>query len=572
MKKLSICFAVLSLVFSLLWAQDAPPENPDTEQLDVSFEELAEEKKDIVPAVKNTEQDSTVLGVEDTESASGGEEEPDASAQETESAIDEDESVLEIPAKKRPREQDKDKIDKLDEQFPDTRKENADTLKYGMEEDIISLLDSLIQNEDVRFTDEAYDLFQKTKNPSVREKILEYFTKLEDPCLEDYAVELLEDPFDEKRSTVEAVFKYVQAVKTKEAVPAVLSIIENEDENYFASALTTIGEIGGAKEAVYLTDYLEREDLSVAQRQQLVRVLGKLKAVETYSALAEMAQDEDENTFVRMYAAEAIGAMEKDEAVPVLVRLYEDSDPKIRSYAIRGLAYFPKNDDAKNAVLEAIRDTHVSVRLEAIEAARKNGFKEAVPYLVYRLEKDKEDAVKRKCYPAIAELDTKEGNEYLVGVITDKKAADNPKSRAASALLEANHAGTDEIIALARETLKDDRRKALRYSLGKDFAKYARPEFSGICVDYLSSKDTAAQGTGLDIYAKGRYEEATSVVRSIILDAAKTPSKRNANAEKAKRILGSSDQAVKEAEKLADEAENSKESAKKSIAPSEDAK
>ena len=43
------------------------------------------------------------------------------------------------------------------------------------------------------------------------------------------------------------------------------------------------------------------------------------------------------------------------------------------------------------------------------------------------------------------------------------------------------------------------------------------------------------------------------VVRQIILDAAKNPLKKNANAEKAKKILGSSDSTVKEAEKISEE-------------------
>ena len=314
----------------------------------------------------------------------------------------------------------KEKISRLDEQFPDTRKENADTLKYGMEDDIIGLLNDFVKNEDVRFTDEVYDLFYVTKNVAVREKILEYFTKLEDPCLEDFALEILEDPYDEKKSTVDIIFKYVQAVKTKAAVKPVLNLLESEDENYFLNALTTIGEIGGPKEAVFLTEYLEREDLSLAQKQQLVKVLGKIKAVETYDVLSEMAQDEDENTFVRMYAAESIGAMEKPEAVEILIKLYEDTDPKIRCSVIKGLSNFPDKEEVKQTILEAIRDSHVTVRLEAIEACKKNDYKEAVPYLIYRLEKDKEDAVKKKCYPAIAFLNTKEGNEYLLNLITDE--------------------------------------------------------------------------------------------------------------------------------------------------------
>lgn len=461
--------------------------------------------------------------------------------------------ISDVPAEKRPEKQDKEKLEQLEIEFPDTKKENSETLKYGMEEDIIKLLDKLVKNEDVRFVDDVYDLFQDTKNTTVREKILEYFTKLKDPCLEDYAVMILNDPYDEKNSTVSAVFNYIQAVKTQDAIPAVLTLLENEEENYFNNALTTIGEIGGPEEAVYLTEYLEREDLVLGQRQQLVKVLGKIKAVETYDSLVELAQDEDENTFVRMYSAEAIGAMQKEEAVEVLTKLYEDNDPKLRSYVIKGLAYFPDNKAAVKTLLEAIRDSHVSVRLEAIEACRKNNIKEAVPFMIYRLEKDKEDSVKKKCYPAIAELNTDEGNEYLIKQITDKKVADTPKSRIASALLEFNHTGTDEIIALARETLQDDRRKPLRYALGKEFAKYKRSEFAQICNEYLDSKDTATQGTGLDIYAKGRYPEVTKHVQSIVLDDANnSKGRKNANAQKAARILGSSDSAVVEAKEIKD--------------------
>ena len=505
-----------------------------------------QENGEVLAENKNSENQESAQSLPESENSSQTEK------SDVDDEAEDGEISVKIP-KKRPQKQDAEKIAELDEEFPDTRKENADTLKFGMEDDIVELLNDFVKNEDVRFVDEVYDLFYVTKTIAVREKILEYFTKLKDPCLENFALEILDDPYEQKKSTVDAVFKYIQAVKTKEALPAVLKLVESEDENYFTNALTTLGEIGGSKEAVFLSEYLEREDLSLAQRQQLVKVLGKIKAVETYDKLVEMAQDEDENTFIRMYSAEAIGSMGKKEAVKVLVKLYEDTDPKLRCSVVKGLSNFKENDEAKKTVIEAIRDSHVTVRLEAIEVCKKNGYKEAVPYLVYRLEKDKEDSVKKKCYPAIACLNTKEGNEYLVKLITDKKVADTPKSRVATALLEYNNAGTDEIIALARETLKDDRRKPLRYALGKEFAKYKRNEFSSICKDYLDSKDTATQGTGLDIYSKGRYPDVLPVVRQIILDAAKNPLKKNANAEKAKKILGSSDSTVKEAEKISEE-------------------
>lgn len=546
MKKLIVFCAVLSFFLLNSYSQNSG-EDAAVETTVSTAEE--------VPVSAADEQG---LGQPDIEKSASA-----ATSSEPTSFFDSDElhkpGVSDVPEAKRPKEQDKDKIAELDANDKDGRKEHSETLRYGMEDDIYELIDKLVKDEDVRFVDDVYDLFQETKNPSVREKILEYFTKLEDPCLEDYAVMVLNDPYEEKNSTVNAVFRYVQAVKTKQAIPAVLTLIENEEEDYFNGALTTIGEIGGPKEALYLSEYIDREDLSVGQKQQLVKVLGKIKAVETYDKLVELAEDEDENTFIRMYSAESIGAMEKKEAVPVLVKLYEDPDPKLRSYVIKGLAHFKDDEEAKKLIIQAVRDTHVSVRLEAIEACRANGYKEAVPYMIYRLEKDKEDSVKKKCFPAIAELNTDEGNKYLVKQITDKKVADTPKSRAASALLEFNNAGTDEILALARETLKDDRRKALRYALGKEFTKYKRDEFAPVCREYIQSKDTSTQGTGLDIYSKGRYPDVTQDVRDLVISAAKDTGKKNANAKKAERILGSDDNAVKEAEKIRDEEEAKKE-------------
>lgn len=575
MKK-SVFFLTIFVFSQFISAQ----ENPAAEELNVHSEQntqaLQNEQsvqtaklKD--EAVQNSSVEENTQAVSENSSEAVEENSTDEASENstdesTESLAEEDilhkPGESKIPAKKRPQKQDAEKIEALDEEYPDTRKENADTLKYGMEDDIVELLNNFVKNEDVRFVDEVYDLFEETKNSTVREKILEYFTKLKDPCLEDYALTILNDPYDEKKSTVDCVFRYVQAVKTKGAVPAVLTLLEGEDEDYFNNALTTLGEIGGPKEAVFLTEYLDREDLTVAQKQQLVKVLGNIKAVETYDRLVEMAQDEDENTFVRMYATEAIGSMEKEEAVEIIVKLYEENDPKLRCSAVKALSNFKENESAGKTILQAVRDAHVSVRLEAIDACKKNEIKEAVPYLIYRLEKDKEDSVKKKCYTAMGFLNTKEGNDYLVNLITDKKTADTPKSRAAQALLECNNAGTDEIIALARETLTDDRRKPLRYALGKEFAKYKRSEFAEICKEYIASKDTSTQGTGLDIYSKGRYSSVTPVVRQLVLDAAKNPSKKNSIAEKAKKILGSEDSAVVEAKKISEEA-LAKEEAKK---------
>ena len=437
--------------------------------------------------------------------------------------------IATVPDKKRPKPIDKKKAEEAREkdESKEDEENNRKIIKYGLPSEIGELLDKLTENDDPRFTDDIYDLFQNTSNASIKEKVLKYFTKIEDPCLEDFAVNLINDPYDEKKDLVSATFKYIQTVKTKEALPAVITILEVENEDYFNDALATIGEIGSKKEAKFIADYLDRPDLSDAQRQTLMRTLGKMKALNTWSKVVEILEDEDENSFVRMYAAEALGLMEKEEGVPVLVRAYSASDPNLRQYVIKGLSHFPNVVEAKSLIIQAIRDEHWRVRQEAINVCKENSFTEAIPYLIFRADKDSEKVIKNASMDAIAAINTKEGNDYLVSIITNKKSGDSSKQKAAEVLLKSGNAGQKEILELAESCVDDDKKKNLRYSIGKELAKNSRPEFEKICSLYLASKDTTTIGIGLDMYKNCRFSSVEEQMRTIEKDKKANSSIKN---------------------------------------------
>ena len=437
--------------------------------------------------------------------------------------------IATVPDKKRPKPIDKKKAEEAREkdESKEDEENNRKIIKYGLPSEIGELLDKLTENDDPRFTDDIYDLFQNTSNASIKEKVLKYFTKIEDPCLEDFAVNLINDPYDEKKDLVSATFKYIQTVKTKEALPAVITILEVENEDYFNDALATIGEIGSKKEAKFIADYLDRPDLSDAQRQTLMRTLGKMKALNTWSKVVEILEDEDENSFVRMYAAEALGLMEKEEGVPVLVRAYSASDPNLRQYVIKGLSHFPNVVESKSLIIQAIRDEHWRVRQEAINVCKENSFTEAIPYLIFRADKDSEKVIKNASMDAIAAINTKEGNDYLVSIITNKKSGDSSKQKAAEVLLKSGNAGQKEILELAESCVNDDKKKNLRYSIGKELAKNSRPEFENICSLYLASKDTTTIGIGLDMYKNCRFSSVEEQMRTIEKDKKANSSIKN---------------------------------------------
>lgn len=428
--------------------------------------------------------------------------------------------ISEIPSSKRPKPVDKEKAEKAAEKDESDKdfENKANTIKYGVPSEISSLIDELIKNDDPRFTEEIYDVFQVSKNSAIKQKVLNYFKQLKDPCLEDFAVEVLNDPYDEKNDLVKACFQYVAAVKTKEAIPAVLSLIEGENDSYFNDAIAAIGEIGGPSEAMFLVEYLERDDLSDAQRQTLMRTCGKMHAVQTWDKVVEVAEDEDENLYVRMYAAEALGLMEKKESVPVLTELFTENDPNLRQYVIKGLSHFPDVVEAKEVIVQGIRDEHWRVRQEAIKTAKEQKMSDAVPYLIYRAKNDSEKVIKDEAYTSLAAMNTKDANDFLVAQLGEKKVGDATKKKIVEVLLKEGNAGEKEILELAEECLKDDKRKDLRYAIGKELAKYQKTSYESICLKYLESKDSTTQSLGLDMYKMNRFNSAEATMRNIYAD------------------------------------------------------
>ena len=81
------------------------------------------------------------------------------------------------PEPKRPRVYTQDEIQKVVDAYPDHNDQEYidncnDTFKYGIRDQIIDALKIITQEEDVRFADVVYDLFEDTKIPAVKEQIL----------------------------------------------------------------------------------------------------------------------------------------------------------------------------------------------------------------------------------------------------------------------------------------------------------------------------------------------------------------------------------------------------------------
>jgi hypothetical protein len=219
--------------------------------------------------------------------------------------------------------------------------------------------------------------------------------------------------------------------------------------------------------------------------------------------------------------------------VPVLVEHFEASDPNLRQYVIKGLSHFPDVVEAKATVIQGIRDEHWRVRQEAIRTVKENDTKDAVPYLIYRAKNDSEKLIKEESYTAIAAINTDEGNDFFIDQLKDKKVADGTKKKIIEVLLKEDHAGEKEIIELAKSVVSDDKRKDLRYAIGREMAKNYKSSYDEVAAMYLQSKDATTIGVGLDMFKQKKPASLEAYVNTIANDK-----KSSANKTRAQKLLG----------------------------------
>lgn len=399
------------------------------------------------------------------------------------------------------------------------RQERLDIINYGIEGDITTLVDTLGNEESKEFTEELTSLFASSRSVAVKESILRLFTKQSVDSLKSWTETLLEDPWDERSSTVNLALSYASALKFRETAASVRKILENDNTVFRSAAISALGKIGSAEDAQFLSDLLDSEIAGddkqrLIVRQEIMRALGELQVEETWDRLYEIAENEDENGVIRATAAEALARIGKERAYPVLSKLFESSDPALREAAISGASKL-EDRDSSSLILDGIRDSYYKVRIRSLKAVKERNITEASDLALFRARNDPEESVRLEAYDTLGAIGNQEALDWLVGMIRDEKKNDRYRAKAAAVLNDHRPAAAaPAIIETAKKTLADDKKTWLRYELGKTVTKSKDSRYSELILLYLSSKDTLTRSIGLDMYAgigdlgsKSRVEE-----------------------------------------------------------------
>lgn len=395
-----------------------------------------------------------------------------------------------------------------------------DVLRFGLEGEVAELISQIKTESTSDYNQEIIDVFSRTRSSIIRESVIDYCTDRSLPDLKQWSLEVLEDPFDYKRSTVSAVFRYVEKLPLNEAAPLVRKLMSDEGSGYRELAISTLGKIGGPEDAVFLAEYLDSE-ISGDEKQRLVirqnvmTALGELKSEAVWEQLMEIASDEDENTVIRATAAKALGSIGKIEAIDRLSVLYESNDPLLRAASVNALSNYT-DERAQMVITESFKDTHYKVRLEALEAASKGKIAGIGPYILYRAKTDPVEAVKMRSFEILSTVGGEEGISWLTELMNEQKTPDKFRLKAITVLFS-NHRDRvfNDVEKIALETLKDDKKNWLRYECGKLFSKAEDSRLESLSIAYIQHKDTVTKSLGMEMYAKNRFSSVKDLVQTI---------------------------------------------------------
>lgn len=295
-----------------------------------------------------------------------------------------------------------------------------DTIRYGIESEILDLLKALGAEGDNRYNADLLGLFQGSASPKLRIAVLELWKTLAWSGGEDAALAVVKGRDEGSDQAVAAALGYLAEIKSKKALDLAPTLIEENNKALLPSLIALLGRAGSSKEEDILLAWLKGDAPTPALKEAAIKALGDIGSKKAAESLAKILADGGSTRFERVYAAEALGKIGWDQGLEALVKAANGEDPTVRVAAIEAIGSF-KGRTADTALVEALRDSFAKCRIAACKALGKRNYAEAVPNLKYKASSDPDKGVKAEALRALAAIGGEDCLAFLEAVMTDKK-------------------------------------------------------------------------------------------------------------------------------------------------------
>jgi len=312
------------------------------------------------------------------------------------------------------------------------------TLKYGTETEIASLIQTLKTESADYLDNEIIKLVESTRNNKIVGGAFAFFSEREKAGLEARALRAIEEREDEENETVHAAIDYLGRIKAVTAAPVFKKLLESGERRFMNAAFRALGQVSGNNKdeaAEYLIDFYENRDTGNENQRDIIVAIGDTGSSKSVSFLAGLAGDSDTRPVLRIAALDAIAKIGNADGLDAVIACVSSKDPNIRSAAITALGPF-SGKTVDEAILDAFRDSFYKTRISAAQASGQRKLADAVPYLKFRAERDDIPLVREEAIRALGAIANTEALGILEELFSNRKNSDRVRIAAGEMIMQ----------------------------------------------------------------------------------------------------------------------------------------
>jgi len=297
----------------------------------------------------------------------------------------------------------------------------------------------------------------------------------------------------------------------RQSVKAVAALLKNEDEATIRSALNAIGKIGGLQAAEALDRARQTGPLQEAWAHAYLRCAGSLTEPGQSSRAEKMYQslfDGGSPLSVRAAALPALAQMQKERAVPLIVKVLSTSEAMMKRAAVSCVISVPGNA-ATRAFVQALPKLAPEYKATLLGALAVRGDADGVTESINSLAVDENAAVRQAAIKSLARLGNAASVPILAAALKDGGAI---STDAAKALTELQGDGVAD--ALIKQAGTGD--AAVRAGVLKILAERGQVEALPVFRKALTDDDSKIRRAALKtIAALGTQEDVSRLVEML---------------------------------------------------------
>ncbi|MDR0503942.1 MAG: HEAT repeat domain-containing protein [Treponema sp.] len=410
----------------------------------------------------------------------------------------------------------------------DSGSSQISTIKYGTENEIASLIQTL-RNENADYLDnELIALVNNTRNQKILSGVFGFFGDREKSGLEERAVRAIEERDEEANETVLSAVDYLGKLKTAKAVPVLMELLENEERRFMNNSFRALGRTCSSdsnlaqQTAEFLLDYYENRDPGDEFRREIITAMGATGSSVCVPLLAGIASNTDERPPLRIAALDAISKIKDTDGLDAILGCITTNDPNVRSAAVAALGPF-SGEEVDKAILDAFRDSFFRTRIAAAQSSRQRKLAAAVPYLKFRAERDDVPGVRDESIRALGEIAGSASNEEAVSVLNalflERKNPDHVRILAADMLMK--NTGGKELTRVILEL--DEAKKKNQTALSNGFLKVVgetktennKNEMEDLARRFMQNGSVTEKLYGLDMAVNNNFKNLSAEIKTL---------------------------------------------------------